>query len=177
MPFESTGTHAQGCDPSGEGDDCSVIVTLDCGRRPYRVIDVRSWEALPAPKLQSEIERAAGEFGVQRPWVFRTGLGWALVDNLQIPVIAPSETGGREVTGNWEKPNIPRTRLINNLVHGLENELLAIPRQWQELIMGLRTFSWDKRKGRNIDYVDALMLAYWSATEGRVNVDEWLTIG
>ena len=158
------GPYAIGADIAGEGRDASVIIVLDLGARPARVAEVRSWEVLPAPLLQGEIERAADEFHA-RPWIDRTGLGFGILGNLKRPATGVSITGGNTVTGTYDSPNVPRTQLINNLVMAFEQGLLAIPRQHQDLIAGLRSYRWLKSKGVKADFVDALAIAWWAATQ------------
>jgi hypothetical protein len=69
------------------------------------------------------------------------------------------------VTGTHDSPNVPRTQLINNLIMAFEQALLAIPRQEQDLIAGLRSYRWLKSKGIKADFVDALAIAWWAATQ------------
>jgi len=155
-----------GGDLAGEGRSFSVLVVLDLSVQPVRVVAVRSWESLPAPSLQAEIERAADEFGCV-PWLDRTGLGWGVIENLQRRCIGVSITGGNTITGHAGAPNVPRTLLVNNLVLGLEQEQLGIPPEFTALLRGLRAYRWKKEGVANADFVDALAIAWAAATLGR----------
>jgi len=164
--------YAQGIDLSGEGRDSSVITTLDIREAPFWLADVRAWEVLPAPLLEAEVVKAIGEFEVE-PWIDRTGLGWGITQHLNVPHKAVAITAGSQVGGTATEPNIPRSVLINNLVMGLENGQLRIPANEQETIRGLRTHRWTKKRGKAVDFVDALALAYWAATEARRTREWW----
>ena len=154
-----------GADVSGKGRDESVIITLAAGKGEIkaRVVDAKSFGVLPATILQAEIERVATERKAV-PYVDMTGLGFGIVGNLNVQAVGVTFTSGQEVTGRPEEPNIPRERLINNLVLGLERGQLAIPAEFRNLVVGLQSYRWDKSKARRADWVDALALAWWSVT-------------
>ena len=65
--------------------------------------------------------------------------------------------------------NIPKEHLVNHLVLGLEEEQVALPVEFQHLILGLRAYRWGTPKARLADYVDAASLAWWSATNGEAS--------
>jgi hypothetical protein len=44
---------------------------------------------------------------------------------------------------------------------------VAIPPGQEPLVLGLRSYRWDKRAGVNADYVDAMLLALWAAMQGK----------
>ena len=156
---------ALGVDVAGSGQDESVIVTLERTERPARVVSVQNWEQISAPSLQTEIENAAKTMAAT-PWVDRTGIGWGITENLRTHCVAVMFTGGNSVTGTMLAPNIPREILINHLVRGLEEEQIAIPAGFQGVVLGLRGYRWGTPKALYADYVDALALAWWSATKG-----------
>ena len=162
----------EGWDIAGEGSDCSVGTVVEASQNPLRLVDVRSWEVLPAPRLQAEIELLAADYPC-KPWVLQTGIGWGIAQNVTVPIVPVTETGGTQVTGKHWEPRIPRVLLINNLVKVMEQGGLAIPERMQETIMGLKSYRWEKRKGRNADHVDSLAVAVWAATNGRVDVSTW----
>lgn len=170
--------HTLGGDIAGEGRSLSVLVVLEVSQRPVKVVDVRWWETLPAPALQREIEKAAREYDTA-PWLDETGLGWGILQNLGVRAVGVTITGGqavsktphRRLTTSLEQPimqrgwNVPRTVLMNNLALGLEQEQIAIPPQFGELIQGLKSFRWGKRITVGADFVFALAIAYWAATQ------------
>jgi len=155
---------AIGGDLSGGGRASTVLLVLDKREVPLRIVDVADSENWTAPKQQAEIERVAKVWNAV-PWLDRTGVGWSIVGNLSIPVVGVAFTGGREVTGTNREPNIPRERLWAHLAYGMEQGQVAIPPERQDVILGLRSATWSKT-GVNHDFVDALALAYWSATGG-----------
>lgn len=196
-----------GGDIAGEGRSHSVLAVLEVSRRPATVVDVRSWETLPAPALQGEIEAAAEQYQTD-PWLDETGLGWGILQNLGVRAVGVTITGGHAVTkaphrrlgtsfhprtiaGKHEpnpRPimqrgwNVPRTILINNLALGLEQEQIAIDRKFGEVIQGLRSFRWGKRVTVGADFVFALAIAWWAATQtvqrtGRVAIARREPIG
>lgn len=170
--------HTLGGDIAGEGRSHSVLVVLEVSQRPVKVVDVRSWETLPAPALQREIEKAAQQYDTE-PWLDETGLGWGIVQNLGVRAVGVTITGGqavsktphRRLTTSLEQPimqrgwNVPRTVLMNNLALGLEQEQIAIPPEFGELVQGLKSFRWGKRVTVGADFVFALAIAYWAATQ------------
>ena len=164
---------AQGVDVSGEGRDCSVITTIDIREGPFWLVDVRSWEVLPAHLLEAEVEKAAHDFGDVEPWIDRTGLGWGITQHLDIPLRAVAFTSGTNVGGTPTEPNIPRTVLINNLVLGLESGNVRIPIEFQQTIRGLRSYRWSKKRGTDVDFVDSLALAYWGGSEAMRTRSWW----
>ena len=167
-----TSRFAIGGDLAGSGRDYSVLLAIDTTAAPARIVDVRAWEVLPAPLLQQEIANFADLYDAD-PWLDRTGIGWGIAQNVERRVVGVAFTGGTAETGTRNEPNIPRTKLITNLVLALEQGQLAIPAQWQEVLLGLRSYRWEKRKARYADHVDALALAWWSAS--RVN-GAWMQV-
>ena len=177
-PVPADARYTLGGDIAGEGRSLSVLVILEVSRRPVTVVDVRSWEALPAPELQREIETAAQQYDTA-PWLDETGLGWGILQNLGVRAVGVTITGGHAVTkaphrlssSSQPQPimqrgwNVPRTVLINNLALGFEQEQVAIPPEFGELIQGLRKFRWGKRITVGADYVFALAIAWWAATQ------------
>jgi hypothetical protein len=158
--------HAIGGDLAGAGRAATVLVALALNGDSARVVDVQAWETEPAPILQAGIEDFAKRHGAT-PWLDRTGIGWGIIGNLSCPAVGVQFTGGNAITQvNAREWNVSRERLIGHLVLGLENGQIDVPRANQELVLGLRSYRWDKRKGRYADYVDALALAWWSATGG-----------
>lgn len=173
-----------GGDLAGEGRSETVFIVIETSRLPARVLDVKAWDTLPAPKMQEEAaalhrkwaatqHRLAlqdtprdPEFGMDR-----TGLGWGVIQNTHLPIIGVAITGGLKVTdGTTRHPNVPRTILINNLLLGIEQGNIAIPTEWLELVMGLKSYRWGMKLCRNRDYVDALAIAWWVACRGSKRV-------
>lgn len=161
--------YTQGADVAGAGRAESVVATIEHAQHPALVVDMRGWDTLPAPELVANFEEAHSTFrhlgGVRRTVEFgidRGGLGYGIAGHMSTPnVTGVAFTGGREVTGTEDEPNVPRSVLITELVLGLENGDLAIPSEWFELIMGLRSHKWDKERSRFHDWVDALAIAWW----------------
>lgn len=161
-----------GGDLAGEGRDETVFVILDVTTRPATIADVWSVEVAPAPVLQDKVAELAAQYACT-PWLDRTGIGWGIVQNLNIPAVGLAITGGQAVGGDRDAPNVPRTRLINNLVLGLEQGQIAVPAGIVKLVAGLRSYRWDKRRGKCPDWVDALAIAWWAHTQGTTPLQVW----
>lgn len=154
-----------GGDIAGGGTNWSVLISLDVTESPARVVEVRGWEIIDVVSLQREIAAMAQQYDAE-PWLDRTGVGWGVIGGLGIPAVGLSISSGNSVTGTSREPNVPRPLLINNLVIGLEKRELVIPGHERALIQGLRSYRWDKAKGVNADFVDALAIAWWAACKG-----------
>ena len=164
-------TFAIGGDLAGAGRDQTVFVVLDITDRQFRVVDAWAKEFEPAPTIQRKVKELAEKYQCI-PWLDRTGIGWGIVQNVDVPAVGVHFTGGTNVSGEFPEINIPAERLISNLVLGLEKRHIVIPPEYGELILGLSAYRWKRiagGKARYADWVDALSLAYWSATEGFPN--------
>lgn len=169
-----------GGDLAGEGRSETVFVVLETSRVPARVIEVKAWDSLTAPKMQEEAVALHAKYAARQKQLGlqgtppdpefgldRTGLGWGIIQNTNLPIIGVAITGGLKVNdGGTRHPNVPRTILINNLLLGIEQGLVAIPTEFIELIMGLKSYRWAMKECRNRDYVDAFAIAWWIACRG-----------
>ena len=161
-----------GADVAGEGRDQSVIIYLTEAGGLYCPEVFGAYDVLPAPALQNRLEAATEQFKVPL-WVDQTGIGWGIRQNLTCESKGVVFTGGQtetrdDATGTW---HVSRTKLVTNAVLLFEQGQVAIPPGQEPLLLGLRSYRWDKREGINADYVDALLLALWGATQaGSSNV-------
>lgn len=163
---------ALGADVSGEGRDQSVMIYLtgDAGLLCPEVF--AAYDVLPAPQLQARLEAAVEQLKVPL-WIDQTGIGWGIRQNLTCRSNGVVFTGGQTETVDAasETWHIARTKLVTNAVLQFEQGQVAIPPGQEQLVLGLRSYRWDKRAGVNADYVDALLLALWGAThKGASNV-------
>jgi hypothetical protein len=159
-----------GVDPSGEGEDDSVAVSMDSALRPWTLIDGEHWESVPSPILQAGVESHQKRHE-SRLIVENNGVGWGMVQNLDCPVRTITTTSGKQAhsdKGNW---TVPKTILLNACILAMENGQLAIPLGlmgsdstpiFQELVKQLRGYRWDD-KGLRTDWVMALADAVWLA--------------
>jgi len=165
---------ALGADVSGEGRDQSVIVYTTEAGGLYCPEVYGAWDVLPAPILQGHMEAAQAHFRVPL-WIDQTGIGWGIRQNLTCESTGVVFTGGQTethdaATATW---HVARTKLVTNAILLFEQGQVAIPPGQEQLVMGLRSYRWDKRAGVNADYVDALLLALWAATQA-APADFWL---
>lgn len=157
-----------GVDPAGEGEDESVIVSLDTFDTPYILTDADYLQSVPAPILQAAIEGHQARHD-SRLLIENNGLGWAVAQNLRCPYFTTTTTGGRDARrdgGNW---TVPKTVLLNGLILAMESGNLAIPLgltnadgtpKFGELVKQVRSYRWDD-KGLRTDWVMALAHAVW----------------
>jgi hypothetical protein len=156
---------ALGADVAGEGRDQTVLVYLTEHEGLYCPEVYGAYDVLSAPDLQSRLEAAVTQLKVPL-WLDQTGLGWGIKGNLQCPVTGVVFTGGQAISHpSWDTWHIPRAKLINNAVLAFEQGIVAIPPGQEQLLLGLRAYRWDKKLGVNADFVDALLLALWAATQ------------
>ena len=153
----------------GAKRDSSVLVALDVRREPFVLADAEDLGKRSATGLEEEIEVWARRYNC-KPWVDCTGIGWGIVGNLEVPAVGVNFTSGRAVTEDDLGFNVPREKLLSNLAYGLEHDMLAIPEECQPIILALTTAQHEKGKGLYVDWLDALALAFWSATEGKAPV-------
>lgn len=158
-------THAIGGDiaKGGSGRDSSVLIALDTTSEPFHIVAAEDVGELSAPALQAKIDEWA-QTRKATPWLDCTGIGWGVVSNLTSPAVGVNFTGGTAVTPADLGWNIPRDKLLSNLALGMEKGRLAIQPEQSEIIASLRSAQKEKRKGLFVDWLDALALAYWSAT-------------
>jgi hypothetical protein len=159
---------AIGADVSGEGRDLSVMVYLTATDGGLFAPEVYgAYDVLPAPELQNRMQAAVEQLRVPL-WIDQTGIGWGIRQNLTCESTGVVFTGGQTEThdpstSTW---HVSRTKLVANAVLAFEQGQVAIPPGQEPLVLGLRSYRWDKRAGVNADYVDALLLALWAATQG-----------
>ena len=169
-------TYSVGGDLAGAGRDETVLIALLHAAGLAIVDEAWANPSAPAPVLQAKIDEFAVRFNT-RPWLDRTGVGWAIAQNCTQPVVGVAFTSGKAVTGDEDAPNIPVQMLISNLVLGLQRGLVGIPRRFGQLILGLRAYRWKQAGGHkttNADWVDALALAYWEKTQGQgIGIQVW----
>ena len=164
-----------GADVAGEGRDQSVLISLtETTDGLYRPEVYGAWDVLPAPVLQQYLQEA--QVQLRAPlWIDQTGIGWGIRQNLTCESFGVVFTGGQtetcdHATGTW---HVSRSKLVTNAILQFEQGQIALPPGQEQLILGLRSYRWDKRAGVNADFVDALLLALWGAVQaGSSNV--WL---
>jgi hypothetical protein len=169
-------TYKGGADLSGEGDDETVWTMLDVSEQPWQLTDAL---ATPGgkPDLQAyQLDEVANRYNADL-WVDNTGLGWAIASLMTSPYTHRANITSGNVANRVEENgtplaagkfvyNIPRVKLIVNLVKCLELGKIAIPPSQTELIFQLKNFRWTVE--RPDDWVFSLALAAWAASNAEV---------
>lgn len=161
------GYAAIGGDLSGGGRAETVVLALDCREKPFHVVNVDHSDRWSAAQQRSHIVSAHETYNAT-PYLDRTGVGWAIISDLDIPNVGVLFTGGDAIT---EPPaggiNVPRGKLYANAAYMAEQGQVAVSEeQFPELVVGMRSITWEKT-GQHLDQVDALVLALWGATRGK----------
>jgi hypothetical protein len=158
--------YVMGIDFAGDGNDKSVCIVLDVVKDPYLVVECHSIDRASAPVQQEMVSTMVEKYPCV-PLGDKTGMGWGIVQNLNVPITGAVFTSGKSATRDLRTRDwhIPRDLLINNLILGIETKRLAIPFKYKDIIQSLYGARQNKKKSINADFLDALALAYWSATQ------------
>lgn len=163
---EDISRRTAGCDVAGEGRDETVYLELDASAHPYGTIDLQAWDMIPGPTLQAHLQGAHADRAVELA-IDYTGVGYGIAQNLTVPHLRVTFTGGAEVTGDHLHARVPRHALLSNAVQMLENSEVALDPERPKLLRAVRTARWEKKRGEFVDRLDAWLLALWVARQGK----------
>jgi hypothetical protein len=183
----STHRYSKGVDLAGRGGDATVFCVVDILTRPAQVVYCEEHRRLSTPKKAEAIARLDATWPGPL-WIDGTNDN-TMPSNVKL-LLAPGHkltavhlSGGMDPRGRdyrdrdngiqWSSR--PRAALESSLVGNLEHGRLTVHLDaFPEIRVALGTWHQEtggKRKGRNVDWLDALLLANMSLTKIRASAD------